>query len=273
MAGGVLGGPVDGPGRVANAFPVVDATPGLRVIHRGSRFVGHVRATLADGVVLRGASGDERQFRLVPGAFLVDGNVVSLRRPAPVTSSTAAAPRTTASGSVAASVQRAVVAKPSRLWVEGVHDAALVERVWGDDLRVEGIVVERLDGIDDLAARVAAFGPAPGRRLGILVDHLVEGSKESRLAASVAGPAVLVRGTPYVDVWQAVRPRTLGIESWPNVPRNEDWKTGVCRRLGLGDPVDAWRRILASVDGYADLEPAVVGAVEELIDFVTDPEA
>ena len=36
-------------------------------------------------------------------------------------------------------------------------------------------------------------------------------------------------------------------------------------------PAAAWRRILSSVRSYADLEPALVGAVERLIDFVTDP--
>ena len=87
-----------------------------------------------------------------------------------------------------------------------MHDAALVERVWGDDLRVEGVVVEPLDGIDDLRAAVAAFAPGPGRRLGVLVDHLVPGSKESRIAAGWPPPYVLVTGHPYVDIWQAVQP-------------------------------------------------------------------
>ena len=54
---------------------------------------------------------------------------------------------------------KAHVARASRIWVEGVHDAELVERVWGDDLRIEGIVVERLDGADHLADEVRAFGP------------------------------------------------------------------------------------------------------------------
>jgi hypothetical protein len=156
------------------------------------------------------------------------------------------------------------------LWVEGVHDAELVERVWGDDLRVEGVVVERLDGIDQLAAHVRAFRPGPARRLGVLVDHLVPGSKESRLAADLDHPDVLVTGTPFVDVWQAVRPSVVGIPAWPDVPRGTDWKTGVCAALDLGDSRAAWRRILGSVRTYADLEPALVGSVERLIDFVTD---
>jgi hypothetical protein len=74
-----------------------------------------------------------------------------------------------------------------------------------------------------------------------------------------------------VDVWQAVKPAVVGIPSWPDVPRGTDWKTGVCSRLGVHDPAVMWRRILASVRTYADLEPPLVGAVERLIDFVTEP--
>ena len=136
----------------------------------------------------------------------------------------------TASGSTAVRTERARVARASRILVEGVHDAELVEKVWGDDLRVEGVVVERLDGMDDLAAVVDAFRPGPGRRLGVLLDHLVDGTKEARVAAAVRHPHVLVTGTPYVDVWQAVRPRAAGIDAWPVVPMGEPWKEGVIAR-------------------------------------------
>lgn len=53
------------------------------------------------------------------------------------------------------------MAGESRIYVEGVHDAALVEKVWGHDLRVEGVVVEYLEGIDHLPSVVEEFGPAP----------------------------------------------------------------------------------------------------------------
>ena len=33
----------------------------------------------------------------------------------------------------------------------------------------------------------------------------------------------------------------------------------------------AWKRILGTVDNYADLQPELLGRVEELIDFVTAP--
>lgn len=267
---GILSGPVDGPARLRATYPDAVATPGLAARHRGTGFTGRVVRFEPGGVVLRGATGLERLFRLSPGGFEVDGASVTLVRPARSGSAAAVRPSTTASGSLAVAGQRARVARASRILVEGVHDAELVERVWGDDLRVEGVVVERLDGIDHLADVVDRFGPGPGARLGILVDHLVDGSKEARLAAEIAHPHVLVTGTPFVDVWQAVKPAVLGIPAWPDVPRGTDWKTGVCRRLAV-DPAGMWRRILASVGSYADLEPPLVGAVERLIDFVTEP--
>jgi hypothetical protein len=164
---------------------------------------------------------------------------------------------------------RARVARASRILVEGVHDAELVEKVWGDDLRVEGVVVERLDGADHLEAVVAEFAPGPGRRLGVLLDHLVAGSKEARLAAAVRHPDVLVTGTPYVDVWEAIRPEVVGIVAWPVVPKGLPWKEGVCAALGVDDPRAFWRRLLGAVTDWKDLERPFVHAVEQLVDFVT----
>ncbi|HVF33344.1 MAG TPA: DUF3097 family protein [Acidimicrobiales bacterium] len=257
--------------RAKAVYPAVDAAVGLAVVHRASGFGGRVvRVDPGDALVVRGPMGSERLFALVPGAFAVDGRAVTLVRPRPAP----AAPRATASGSVAVGGRRAQVARAGRILVEGVHDAELVEKVWGDDLRGVGVVVERLDGLDHLPAHVAAFGPAADARLGVLVDHLVPGSKEERLAASVRSPHVLVTGTPYVDVWQAVRPKAAGVgEAWPVVPRGEPWKEGVLARLGVRDEDTGafWRRLLGRVSSYADLEPALVGAVEQLIDFVTEP--
>jgi hypothetical protein len=156
--------------------------------------------------------------------------------------------------------------------VEGRHDAELVERVWGDDLRIEGVVVEYLEGVDDLPAIVADFSPGPDARLGVLVDHLVPGSKESRIAASVSSDHALVLGHPYIDIWEAVKPSSVGIPSWPRVPHGQDWKTGVCRALGWPDNTGAaWQHILSHVHSYKDLQPELLGRVEELIDFVTAP--
>ena len=131
-------------------------------------------------------------------------------------------------------------------------------------------MVERLDGADHLADEVRAFGPARDRRLGVLLDHLVPGSKEARLAAAVRDPDVLVTGTPYVDVWQAVRPSAVGIPAWPVIPKGTDWKAGICSALGVDDPRAMWRRILEAVDDWKQLEQPFVAAVGQLIDFVTE---
>ncbi|MDQ2729509.1 MAG: DUF3097 domain-containing protein, partial [Actinomycetota bacterium] len=194
------------------------------------------------------------------------GHTVTLVRPRPAGP---ARPGHSASGSVLGPLTPARMARAGRILVEGIHDAELVEKVWGDDLRVEGVVVERLDGVDDLAAVVRTFAPAADARLGILVDHLVPGSKESRIAETARGPHVMIAGTPFVDVWSAVRPSVLGIAAWPQIPRGRSWKEGVCEVLGEPVPGLLWKRILGSVSTYADLEPALVGAVESLIDFVT----
>jgi len=267
---GILSGPVDGPARVAAAYPQVEAAPGTAVVHRASGFRGTVVRFEAGAVHLRATAGTERAFALIPGSFAVEGQAVSLAPAPPVRPG---GPAVTASGSLGAAPTRARVARGSRILVEGVHDAELVEKVWGDDLRQEAVVVERLDGIDHLGQVIAEFSPGPGRRLGVLVDHLVPGSKEDRLARSVSHPDVLVTGTPFVDVWEAIRPHVVGITAWPRIPKGTEWKAGICAALGEPDPARLWRRLLGSVRSYADLEPALVGAVEQLIDFVTEPDA
>ncbi|NSC21677.1 DUF3097 domain-containing protein [Streptomyces albus subsp. chlorinus] len=226
-------------------------------------------------VTLEDRFGKHRVFPMTPRGFLLEGRTVTLVRPTRAATGAAtapAAPRLTASGSVAVPGARARVARAGRIYVEGRHDAELVEKVWGDDLRIEGVVVEYLEGVDDLPALVEAFGPHPGARLGVLVDHLVPGSKESRIAAEVGGDHVLVVGHPYIDIWEAVKPASVGIRSWPRVPHGQDWKTGVCRALGWPENTGAaWQHILGRVRTYKDLEPALLGRVEELIDFVTAP--
>ncbi len=224
-----------------------------------------------DVVTLEDRDRHRRSFPMLAAGFLLDGRPVTLVRP---TVSTAPASRAkTASGSYRVAGATARVARASRIWVEGIHDAALVERIWGDDLRVEGVVVEPLGGVDDLVAQVRGFGPGPQRRVGVLVDHLVDGTKEARIVAELRRAGftehVLVTGHPYVDVWQAVKPTALGIAAWPSVPRGTDWKSGVCAALGVREPHEMWRRVLAGVDSYADVEVPLLRAVEQLIDFVT----
>ena len=227
-----------------------------------------------DTVTLEDRRNQRRTFPLGPG-FLLEGRPVVLVAPP---RSGPAAPTRTASGSVAVKGAKARVARASRIFVEGRHDAELVEKVWGADLRIEGVVVEYLEGVDDLGAHLRDFGPGPERRVGVLVDHLVPGSKESRIAQSVAkspvGRHVLIVGHPYVDIWAAVKPQRLGKDAWPTIPRNVEWKKGVCQTFGWphrdqADIARAWKHVLGSVRGYQDLEPELLGRVEELIDFVT----
>jgi hypothetical protein len=269
--GGIYGSDVlSGDWRRRKVVPEVDAEVDLVVEDADSGFCGAVVGFESGAVVLEDRHGKRRNFPLQPAAFLLDGQVVTLRRPA--RSPAAPAPRRrTASGSVAVDGVKARVARASRIWVEGIHDAALVERVWGDDLRIEGVVVEPLDGIDALPEEVRSFGPLASRRLGVLVDHLVPGSKESRIVASVTSPYVLVTGHPYVDIWQAVKPERLGIKAWPVIPPGQPWKEGVCAALGVAEPAQMWRRILSSVSSFRDVETPLIGAMERLIDFVTEP--
>ncbi|MBW1601048.1 DUF3097 domain-containing protein [Streptomyces sp. JJ66] len=250
----------------------VEAEPELVVEHAATGFCGAVIRTekTAQGltVTLEDRFGKHRVFPIEPRAFLLDGVPVTLVRPRRPQAGRPA--RRTASGSIAVPGAPARVARAGRIYVEGRHDAELVERVWGDDLRIEGVVVEYLAGVDDLPTVVERFGPTPDARLGVLVDHLVPGSKEWRIAQAVTDANVLVVGHPFIDVWAAVKPASVGIERWPDVPRGQDWKTGVCRALGWPENTGAaWRHILGHVRTYRDLEPQLLGPVEQLIDHVT----
>jgi hypothetical protein len=257
----------------------VSADTGLVVEEVTTGWVGAITRVEVSGgmrvVTLENRKGVTRTFPMGPG-FWIDGEPVELVPP--VSTTPPARPSRTASGSIAVHDTPARVARASRIWVEGRHDAELVERVWGDDLRIEGVVVEMLDGADRLVDAVRDFGPSPRRRLGVLLDHLVDGSKESRIAVEAVRLAplgsVLVVGHPYVDVWQAVRPDRVGLAAWPVVDRGTEWKRGVLNHLGWpsqtqADIAEGWRRILRSVHDFRDLEPAFLGRVEELIDFVT----
>ena len=252
--------------RARRTVQTVEAERDLVVEHQATGWCGAVVRAEKDGVTLEDRRGKRRIFAWEPAAFAIDGRPVTLARPA---RSPVSGPARSRSGSTVVRDSPARVARASRIYVEGVHDAELVEHVWGHDLRVEGVVVEPLHGVDDLAAIVEEFGPSPTRRLGVLVDHLVPGSKESRVVQGIRSAHVLVTGHPYVDVWQAVRPSRLGIDAWPVVAKGSSWKAGICAALGVTDEAQMWQRILGSVRSYADLEPAMLRAVEELIDFVT----
>jgi hypothetical protein len=261
--------------RKAPKYPEIEVRLGLVVEDRASGFCGDVVRWNVEAVTLRDAKQHLRFFTWKPGGFLLEGKPVTLVRPAQAPSVTQ---QISASGSVisggSARSRGAQVARASRIWVEGRHDAELLEHVWGDELREYAIVVEPLHGADDLLAAVREFGPGPDRRLGILLDHLIDGSKESRLAAevtrSVPADHVLIAGHPFVDVWAGIRPKVIGRQEWPEVPRDIDWKNGLCAALGV--PLEGfWPRLRNSVRTFADLRPELVGAVEQLIDFVALP--
>lgn len=253
-------------------YPEMPAEPGIIVEIVGNDFVGAVvgfeRTYDGDFVRLEDRYGTERLFKMLPGAFLVEGQRVTLTRYVPPQETGS---KRSNSGSRKVENVRAKVAMPSRIWVEGIHDAAIVEKVWGHDLRVEGVVVEYLEGLDNLPERLSEFQPGPGRRIGVLADHLIEGTKESRLVEHV-GEHVLVTGHPYIDIWAAVKPEKLRIPAWPDVPYGEDWKTGVCKRLGWSDPKEGWHRVYNAVETFRDLDSTLIGAVERLVDFVTNPD-
>jgi hypothetical protein len=264
----------------------VEAETGLVVEDVETGWCGAVvRVEKAGGmrvVHLEDRRGRTKGFPMGPG-FLLDGAPVVLTPPtaaarARLSEAKLAASRT-ASGSRAVEGARAKVASGSRIFVEGRHDAELVEKVWGADLRIEGVVVELLDGVDDLVGAIAEFRPGPGRRMGVLVDHLLPGTKEHRVVQDASrgryAAHVRVLGHPYVDVWQGVRPERLGLSQWPDIPRGQSWKHGICAHLGWAhddqaDIARAWKQILGTVRSYADLEPTLLASVEELIDFVTE---
>jgi hypothetical protein len=260
-------GDVLGP-RPVKGIPTAEAEPHLVVEECATDWCGAVVAADKHAVTLEDRHGRRRVFPYSQAGFRLDGQLVTL---VPPRAAGPVAATRTASGSRVVAGHTARVARASRILVEGVHDAALVERVWGEDLRVEGVVVEVLEGVDHLPAAIAELRPARDARLGVLVDHLVPGSKETRLVATVRDPHVLVLGHPYVDVWEAVKPAALGIAGWPTVPRGLDWKQGVCDALGVaGGPREMWRRVLGAVDSYRDVEVPMLRAVEQLIDFVTE---
>ena len=259
---------LSGPARAGRPVRTVEAAVGMVVEDAGSTFCGAIVEMDRASLTLEDRHGARRLFPWSRAGFRLDGEVVTLQRPA---AASPVARSRTASGSVAVHGQRARVARAGRLLVEGRHDSELVEQIWGDDLRLEGVVVEQLHGADRLPEVVRAFGPGEDARLGVLLDHLVPGSKETRIADTVRGPHVLVLGHPFVDIWQAVKPDRLGLRTWPEIPRGLPWKDTMAARLGAADAAAAWLRVRAAALSWTDLEPELLGPVEALIDFVTAP--
>jgi len=249
------------------SIPEVLGTVGLMVEVANAGFAGTLTAISQREVTLVDRRGRERHFPRTAGAFIVNERRVTLVVP-PVATVPVSQPKTTPSGSVAVT-HRAKTARPSRIYVEGVHDAALIEQVWGDDLRAAAIVVEPLHGIDDLAAHVRAFAASPQRRLAVLLDHLTLGTKESRLQATINDPNVLIVGHAFVDIFAAVKPERLGVTHWPDVPRNEDYKQGLATRLGYANATELFHAVTRAVRTWTDFDQSLIKSVEAALDFVT----
>ena len=97
--------------------------------------------------------------------------------------------------------------------------------------------------------------------MGVLVDHLVPGTKSqqsSRAPTLSRMPRVLVVGHPYVDVWRSVRPERLGWQQWPVIPRGTSWKLcRILRELGWphatqADVAHGWKQFSGPCGPYAD---------------------
>ena len=278
----------DGPGARRPRSVEVPIEYGMVLEDISSGWVGAVTRVEKSGgvhlVELEDRRGRKRSFPL-GGGFWLEGKPIIALPPKAAPAQKAPALTTpggralTNSGSIAPEKRVARVARQSRIWVEGRHDAELIQHVWGEDLADVGVAVQLLEGVDHLEEILEVFGPTKTVRAGVLVDHLVPGSKESRIAEAVSArweDAVLVVGHPFVDIWQAVKPQRLGLQEWPDVPRGTDIKHGTLEYLGWPhanqtDIAQGWKRILATVRNYKDLEPALLGRVEELIDFVTQP--
>ena len=278
----------DGPGARRPRSVEVPIEYGMVLEDISSGWVGAVTRVEKSGgvhlVELEDRRGRKRSFPLGGGFWLEGKPIIALPpKAAPAQKApaltTAGGRALTNSGSIAPEKRVARVARQSRIWVEGRHDAELIQHVWGEDLADVGIAVQLLEGVDHLEEILEVFGPTKTVRAGVLVDHLVPGSKESRIAEAVSirwEDAVLVVGHPFVDIWQAVKPQRLGLQAWPDVPRGTDIKHGTLEYLGWphanrADIAQGWKRILATVRNYKDLEPALLGRVEEIIDFVTQP--
>jgi hypothetical protein len=91
-----------------------------------------------NGLVVLEGRGDKRRSFPIGYGLLLEGKPVLVKVPPRAPSGTQRTPGRTASGSVAGPTERAKVALPSRIYVEGRHDAELVEKIWGDDLRDVG---------------------------------------------------------------------------------------------------------------------------------------
>ena len=160
---------IDAPRKRGISATPLNVTLGMTLTHQGTRTTGRVvRYVQGQQIIIRDQHGRDHTFRPQDGAFSHEGAIVALRK---LVAADDGEVRFTASGSIDVGHVPARIARASRIYVEGIHDAELIEKVWGDDLRIEGIVVEQMEGADDLAQLVRTFQPGPRRRLGVLLGQ------------------------------------------------------------------------------------------------------
>jgi hypothetical protein len=214
-------------------------------------------------------TGSSPALQLEAGRLPAGGATVTLVR---ASGAPERGPVVTASGALRTGPTPAArTARASRIWVEGRHDAELLEHVWGDELREMGIVVEPLHGADDLSAAISEFrpGPAaaargPARPPRAWIEGVAPGCR-GRPGARARDRAPLrrrvgrhpARGDRPVRV--ARRAARRAVESGAVSGARYQYLDGF------------WPRLRNRVRTYADLRPELVGAVERLIDFVGDP--
>ncbi len=197
VADGILSGPIDldrGAGRPRVASPTVPATPGLALTERSSSAQLVVVAFVAGTVTVRDAFGETTQLRGPPGPrFAVDGRAVTL---GPAAAAPAAAPVARRAG------RSPLPPRPGWPGPAASSSRASTTPSW---LRAGVGRRPAPRGHRRRAARrhgpprrrdPARSGPAPGRRLGVLLDHLVDGTKEARAAAATFRPRAWSPATP-----------------------------------------------------------------------------
>ena len=139
---------VRGPGALAASYKKIAVGRGVPLLHRSTGIRGRVHQVTDQIVVLQDAKGGRHTFENHPGVFAYQGETVTVVQRRASAASAQPATKRSAAGGVVSTAPVARVAQPSRLWVEGDHDARFMERVWGDELRELGIVVEPMGGID-----------------------------------------------------------------------------------------------------------------------------
>ena len=272
--GGILAGPIDGPARTAAQYPHRAAEPGIRVLHRASGFTGTLVALEGDDVVLRGHTGLERRYQNVPGTFAVEGtptHLVSPRRARRRRAARSPKDVRTASGSRAVDGR----AGPGRRApaASGWRASTTPNSSSGCGATISASRASWSNGSTvptTWPPRCARSAPRATAASACCSTTSCPGARKPGWRRAIDDPHVLVTGTPFVDVWEAVRPAAVGIRAWPVVPKGQNWKDGVCAALGVDDPRTMWRRILAAVSDWKQLEQPFVAAVEQLIDFVTE---